>query len=327
MRPSPLGPLHGITTGRGMIGMPLPAPSLPATSSSVVPKPQAGTTASSKKCLISSPRGFPIAEVAADGSSVITKHAGTGGLVSAGTVTAQLLYEVGGSRYLNPDVIARLDTVGLTDLEGHRVRIYGVRGESPPETTKVSATLLSGYRNSVTFVLPGLDIEAKAAIAEEALWRRVGGKEQYGAVDVQLLRTEHDNPPSLEASFAYLKVTVMDLDPEKVGRAFSNGAIQLASRATRGFSSSPPTAESPLVVYWPSTITHPDTIVDVGRERVVVAPTVGSSAPTGVPPPALLGGVPLFDVDDATVAIPLGRLIGARSGDKGGDANSAFGPH
>ncbi len=266
--------------------------------------------------------GFPIAEIAADGSSVITKHDGTGGLVSEGTVTAQLLYEVGGPRYLNPDVTARLDTVSLTDLDGDRVRIYGVRGEPPPETTKVSATLLGGYRNSVTFVVPGLDVEAKAALVEEALWHRVGGEQQYAAVDVQLLRTDQADPPSLEASFAQLKITVMDPDPKKVGRAFSNAAIQLALASYPGFLvTAPPTAESPLVVYWPSTIRQPDTIVDVGRERVVVPPTVSSPAPSGVAPPGLapVGGE--VGGNESTVTIPLGRLVGARSGDKGGDAN------
>ena len=70
--------------------------------------------------------GFPLAEVHADGSSVITKHPGTGGLVSVDTVTAQLLYEITGARYANPDVTARMDTIELSDDGPDRVRISGV---------------------------------------------------------------------------------------------------------------------------------------------------------------------------------------------------------
>ena len=76
--------------------------------------------------------GFPIAEVAHDGTSVITKHDGTGGMVTPGTVAAQLLYEVGGPEYANPDVTARFDSIRLDQVGRDRVRIAGVRGEVPP---------------------------------------------------------------------------------------------------------------------------------------------------------------------------------------------------
>src|SRR5579859_4852053 len=105
--------------------------------------------------------GFPIAEVHADGSSVITKHPGTGGAVTVDTVTAQLLYEIAGPRYAGPDVTTRLDTVELSQVNSDRVRISGVRGEPPPPRYKVSLNSLGGYRNEVTFVLTGLDIERK----------------------------------------------------------------------------------------------------------------------------------------------------------------------
>ena len=75
--------------------------------------------------------GFPIAEVRADGSAVITKHPGTGGAVTVGTVTAQLLYEIGAPAYVGPDVVARFDTVRLDQDGPDRVRISGVRGRGP----------------------------------------------------------------------------------------------------------------------------------------------------------------------------------------------------
>src|SRR5690606_29624444 len=99
------------------------------------------------------PIGFPVAEVAADGSSVITKHAGTGGAVTVDTVTAQLVYEIQSQRYLGPDVTVRLDSIELTQVGEDRVAITGVRGEAPPEPLKVCVNELGGWRNAVEFVL------------------------------------------------------------------------------------------------------------------------------------------------------------------------------
>src|SRR5205807_173654 len=92
--------------------------------------------------------GFPIAEMHADGSSVITKHPGTGGAVTVGTVTAQLLYEIDAPSYLNPDVTARFDTIALRDLGHDRVEISGVRGEPAPATAKICLNYVGGYRTT-----------------------------------------------------------------------------------------------------------------------------------------------------------------------------------
>ncbi len=154
--------------------------------------------------------GFPIAEVAADGSSVITKHPGTGGLVSAGTVTAQLLYELAEPEYANPDVIARFDTIRL-DADGpDRVRISGTRGRPPPEQLKVALNYLGGYRNTMTMVLTGLDIEEKAARAEAMLFDLLGGRERFAEVDVRLIRTDRPDAPTNEQATAQLRITVFD---------------------------------------------------------------------------------------------------------------------
>ncbi len=266
--------------------------------------------------------GFPIAEVHSDGSSVITKHPGTGGLVSVGTVTAQLLYEIGPPGYLNPDVVARIDTVELHQDGPDRVVIAGVRGEPPPPTTKVAGTALAGFRNSFTFVLAGLDIEAKAAMVESALWAELGGKERFTAVDVQLLRTDQENPVSNEAAFAHLKVTVMDPDRLKVGRMFSNAAVGLALANYPGFTmTAPPGPESPNVVYWPALVAQPPSFVTVDGETVEVPPTVAARAATAVDPGRLPEVAASALAGDDVVVAPIGRVVGARSGDKGGDAN------
>ena len=267
--------------------------------------------------------GFPIAEVSEDGSSVITKHAGTGGLVSVGTVTAQLVYEVASPRYHNPDVTARFDTIELAQDGADRVRISGVKGEPPPPTTKVGVNTLGGFRNSFTFVLTGLDIDKKAAVAEATLWASIpGGKDAFREVDVQLLRTDHDDPRTNEQALAYLKVTVIDSDPQKVGRkAFGNAAIEMALATYPGFfGTSLPDEGSPYGVYMPVLI--PNELVS---QTVVIDGERHDVEPVAIPetfdePPAPQR-VRNFDHDGSTVRAPLGRVAGARSGDKGGNAN------
>lgn len=268
--------------------------------------------------------GFPIAEMHPDGSSVITKHPGTGGLVSIGTVTAQLLYEIGAPDYLNPDVVARIGTAQLTEDGPDRVAIRGVKGEPPPSTTKVAGIALGGFRNSFTFVLAGLDIEAKAAVVESALWAELGGREQFAAVDVQLLRTDHEDPASNEAAFAQLKVTVMDPDRLKVGRHFSNAAVALALANYPGFTmTAPPGRESPHVIYWPSLMPQPSSIVIVDGTSVTVPPTMSLEGGGAFidPLPAMSTTPTAAPLDGDVVFAPIGRVAGARSGDKGGDAN------
>ena len=199
--------------------------------------------------------GFPIAEVAADGSSVITKHDGTGGLVSVGTVTAQLLYEIGDPAYLNPDVVAHFDTIRLEQAGPDRVALTGTRGSPPPDTLKVALNMLGGYRNTTTMVLTGLDIEQKAEHAVTLLTGLLGGTEQFDEFDVRLLRFDHPDAPTNEQATAHLRVTVKDQDERKVGRAFSNAAMELALAGYAGFhTTSPPTAASAFGVYWPTLI-------------------------------------------------------------------------
>lgn len=263
--------------------------------------------------------GFPIAEVAVDGSAVITKHQGSGGAVTVGTVTAQLLYEIDSVRYLNPDVVARLDSVHLESVGKDRVRISGCRGEPPPPTTKVAATTLGGYRNSVTFLLAGLDVDAKAEMLLDALWSRLGGRESFAHVDEQLLRTDHADPPSHEAAFARLRVTVHDADPQKVGRAFSNTAVELALSSYPGFTmTAPPGRESPLAVYWPTTVVQRASVVTVDGSVSEVPPAPGV---VHEPLPVDRATVSPDGGETSTVRAPIGRVVGARSGDKGGDAN------
>lgn len=195
--------------------------------------------------------GFPVAEIHADGSSVITKHDGTGGVVDLGTVTAQLLYETGGARYAGPDVTARLDTVRLEQDGPDRVRISGVRGEAPPPTLKAGLNRLGGWRNEVVFVLTGLDIEDKAQLVREqftdALARSGAEPDE---VRWELSRTDRADAATEESASALLRLVVRDRDQEAVGRAVSGAAIELALGSYPGFHvTAPPGKGAPYGVF------------------------------------------------------------------------------
>jgi len=264
--------------------------------------------------------GFPIAEIFEDGGFVITKHPDTGGLVSVGTVTAQLLYEIGSPAYLTPDVVVRFDTLALSREAPDRVRAEGIKGEPAPDTTKVCINTLGLHKNSMTVILTGLDIEKKAAAVENTLFDSLGGKDRFEVADVQLIRSEKPDPPSNDEAFAFLRITVMDKDDKKVAR-FSAALVELALASIPGFSATaPPGKGSQTVVHWPSLVSaeHIEQQVAVGgQDYRVPARIKGEAAAEAAPLAPEIPPVPRGN----TVRAPLGRAFAARSGDKGGNAN------
>ena len=273
--------------------------------------------------------GFPWAEVHEDGSCVIGKHDGTGGSVDIGTVTSQLLYEIGGPRYANPDVVARFDTIALEQAGADRVRISGVRGEPAPADVKVAVNYVGGYRNSMSFALTGLDVESKAALLEAQLWSAFpAGRDTFDEADVTLVRTDHPDPPTNELATAWLRVTVKDRDERTVGRAFANAAVELGLASIPGFyGASPPGGASVYGVYWPTlvpaSLVHHEVTVD-GTTEIVECTSAGDAqrgdGERGEPLASDPIGSPL-DPNERTERLPLGSIVGARSGDKGGAAN------
>ncbi|MFI1566326.1 acyclic terpene utilization AtuA family protein [Streptomyces sp. NPDC020490] len=264
--------------------------------------------------------GFPLAELHEDGSCVVTKHPGTGGFVDVGTVTAQLLYETAGARYAGPDVTARLDTVRLTQDGPDRVRIDGVRGEAPPPTLKVGRNRLGGFRNEMTFVLTGLDVEAKAALVREQMADALA-KAPPADVRWDLVRTDRPDAPTEETASALLRLVVRDADPEVVGRALSGAAIELALASYPGFHVlAPPGKGAPYGVfeaaYVPQDAVGHEAVLDDGR-RIPVPPPADALALGEVPEPPL----PEPPEPGPVRRAPLGLVAGARSGDKGGNAN------
>jgi hypothetical protein len=270
--------------------------------------------------------GFPLAELAADGSCVITKHPGTGGVVDRDTVTAQLLYEITGPRYAGPDVVTRFDTIRLDDDGPDRVRISGVRGEPPPPTTKVCLNALGGHRNEVTFVLTGDRIAAKEAFARaqfeaalpvrpaELAWSRVG--------------VEHPDADTEAGASVLLRCSALDPSAEVVGRAFSGAAVEMALAGYPGFHlTAPPGNGSPFGVYTAAYVPQdavPHVAVLPDGSRVDIAPPTHTRRVEELPSEHSgneCRGTRWQSFDGVTRQAPLGAVARARSGDKGGTAN------
>ena len=266
--------------------------------------------------------GYPIAEIYEDGSFNITKHPGTGGLVSKGTVTAQLLYEISSPAYVNPDVIAHFDTLKIEEVEKDKVHVSGCRGSSPPKDHKVCINLAGGNRNGMEIILTGMDIEDKAKVFTDTLFNSVGGKDQFDEVFIELHRTDKENPSTNEEAMASLVISVKSMNQELVGRLFSAKIIELALANIPGFfAQTSPKSSGPVIVYWPALINskYIKERVHVDGKEIEIIPT------------SQLGLEEIYyqrepiEIDDIKSSshseIFFGDLFGTRSGDKGGCAN------
>lgn len=264
--------------------------------------------------------GFPIAEIYPDGTSVITKHPGTGGAVTTETVTAQLLYEINGPGYANPDVVTRLDTVQVESIGADRVRLSGARGEPAPATVKVGALLSGGWRNETTFVLTGTDIEQKAHIVQNALWQRIpGGEKAFDSVTPRLLRADRPDPATMEQAVALLTITVTGTDRDRVNR-FSRAAVEIGLATYPGaYLTAPPGTGTEFTVFWPTLMQSElfEQRVTLGERSWTVPGPPSTEALSEVHPPT----PPIAKAyEGPTQRLPLGTLLGARSGDKAGNA-------
>ncbi len=308
--------------------------------------------------------GFPLAEVGADGTSVITKHDGTGGMVTIGTVTAQMLYELGGPEYLNPDVSARFDSMQLDQVGCNRVRISKVHGIRAPARLKVAINTLGGFRNAMSLVITGMDVEAKADLALRTITglslaqceahgqtpQQLGAASKLGVgeLEVQLLRTGTPNPTTLVDAQSQLRIIAKDRDPKKVGRLLTSKVIESVLSSYPGmFATAPPGDATPYGVYWPSTIAADLVQQSVILDGETIATLSGGGAQVQVqvqvPVPVSQSGTLGVDYDanvphygrgvsangggfgeSLGVREPLGVLVDARSGDKGGSANVGF---
>ena len=266
--------------------------------------------------------GYPIAEIYEDGSFYVTKHPDTGGLVSTGTVTAQLLYEINSPAYVNPDVIAHFDTLKIEEVEKDKVYVSGCRGSSPPDKHKVCINLAGGFRNGMEIILTGLDIEDKAKVFTDALFNSVGGRKQFDDVSIQLHRTDKENPNSNEEAMASLLVSVKSKDQNLVGRLFSAKIIELALANIPGFFAQGGVKSSgPVIIYWPALVDskHIKEKVHIDGEEIEVIPTSQLELEEIYyqKEPVKIKKIKKENEKE----IYFGEIYGTRSGDKGGCAN------
>ena len=266
--------------------------------------------------------GFPWADIAEDGSSIIGKHDGTGGIVNTDTVTSQILYEIGGPEYYGPDVTARFDTIQIENTGPNRVTVSGVKGQAPPTTLKVAMNELGGYRNSFSVALTGLDIEEKAAFAQATFWDSCPyNPEDFQSISSEVIRTDKEDADQQEKATAIWKVTVKDKDERKVGRTFTDAMIHTVLASIPGMYSlsSGPTSSTPYGIYRPATVPAelvPQYVHMLDGETTMIESTNPQGPPleyeSDQPPPSPVG---------PTSSVPIGTVCGTRSGDKGGDAN------
>ncbi|WP_183092685.1 acyclic terpene utilization AtuA family protein [Nocardioides stalactiti] len=275
------------------------------------------------------PLGFPIAELGSDGSMVITKHEGTGGAVTVDTVTAQLVYEIQSTRYLNPDVTVDLTSLRLEQVgpeDGDRVAVTGVKGSPPPERLKACLNYFAGFRNSAEFVVTGLEADAKVAWIKAQVERALGpeGAGRPAKVEWSGVRAVQPDADTEEGASMLLRVTAFDADNAKVSKGLTAPIIELALASYPGFSvTRMPGPGTAYGVYSPayvprSTVEH--TVVHHDGTREVIADPKTADVPIDLAEGQRPSPYPAPQ-DKLTRRIPLGTFVHGRSGDKGGDAN------
>lgn len=270
--------------------------------------------------------GFPLVEAHADGTFVVTKHPGTGGLVSVHTVSEQLVYEMGTPAYVSPDCIARFDSIRLEQVGPDRVKVSGARGAPAPERLKVSVSFAQGYRAFGRLLISGPDALRKAKRVADAFWESAGGADSYDAAVTQVVGWDASHPPlaAREPGEVLLQVGVRDASEEKINTRFGPQLVPRVLGTVPGITyladQGRPRA-SDVVGYWPALVDrrHVPTKVVVGAvERdVAFLDLRGARAAPFTPP--VVDAVPRLR--GTRTRVPLARLCLARSGDKGDTAN------
>jgi hypothetical protein len=266
--------------------------------------------------------GFPLVEVEADGSFVLTKHPGTGGLVSRRTALEQMVYEIGDPRaYRSPDVVADFASARVEDVGPDRVRVSEVRGRPPTDTLKVSMTYPAGEKSLGMVVVSGPDAVAKARAFADIFWSRVGG-------GFEETRTDYVGYSGCWGESGAPHVEPNEVVLRFAARAFDRAALARFARELAGIALAGPPgicgaggrpAPSPAFAYWPALI---------DRSRVTARMFVGGRStdyPCATGPSAAIevadeGPAPPAS-DGERLRVPLARVAHARSGDKGNLCN------
>lgn len=271
--------------------------------------------------------GYPIVACTPDGSFVVEKPPGTGGLVTRFTVGEQVLYEIGDPRaYLLPDVTCDFTQVVLEDVGDDRVRVSGARGRAPSEHYKVSATYVDGQRSTATLMVGGIDAKAKGASLASAILSRVRrllseqGLADFRETDVMLLGTEATygaNARALPTREVLVRIAVVH-DDARALRLFGKEIAQAATSNVPGIfglAGGRPKAAPRIRL---ASCLVPKALVSVSVD------VNGEASACAVPVPQ--GADVVQDAYEAeavegAVSVPLVLLAVARSGDKGDHSN------
>lgn len=270
--------------------------------------------------------GYPLVEASADGTFVVTKHPGTGGMVSVDTVREQLLYEMGTPSYIAPDCVAHFDSVVLEQEGVDRVKVSGVRGEEAPEMLKVSVSFAHGFRIFGRMVISGPESLEKAATAAEIFWSLAGGQEAYDETETQFIgwNAAHPSLATSEPSELLLQVAARDADKEKLDTKFGPflaGSMLKSVPGVAALADQGRPRASDVVGYWPALIgrNSVNARVCVGETEVAV----GLDAPVARAGKAFRPREVEVEIPQPSrdVTVPLSSICLARSGDKGDTAN------
>ncbi|WP_282947207.1 acyclic terpene utilization AtuA family protein [Cellulomonas endometrii] len=264
--------------------------------------------------------GFPVAEVAHDGSSVITKHPGAGGAVTVNTVTAQLLYEIQGVRYLNPDVIVHMDTVSVTQEGPDRVRVSGIVGSPAPLTTKIGIFAEHGYKSTFYGFVTGLDHEQKVALLEEQL-RGIADSLQVSELRLRPLGRPVVDPASQWQATMAVFISAAAADKDTL-QALHAGFMGLGLSSYPGWYADGSLNITARTEYLPglmlqSTVSQ---VVHLPDGAAVEAPVVPGAEYHGQKQHPGATGIASARTEDE-VTLPLGALVYARSSDKGANCD------
>ncbi|KAH7079952.1 hypothetical protein BKA63DRAFT_562667 [Paraphoma chrysanthemicola] len=281
--------------------------------------------------------GFPIAEVESDGTVVITKEKDSGGCVTVGTCTSQLLYEIQGPLYYNCDVTADLQDIKMEQLGEDLVRVTGVKGLPPPPTTKVGITAPAGYQCEWHFFMCGLDIEEKCKITEDQIRHTMGDNvKRFTTLKFHQNGSSPIDARNQDVSTVDFRCFAQTSDPELVRPDIPNGfnrwCVEVFLQSAPGLSLSNDlrqTVPKPYYEYWPSLLPQDQLPLHVhnlwGKKKVtnLSAPTITKEYPRQQPSYETDSPVDLSAFGE-TVRAPLGYIVAGRSGDKASDCNCGF---
>ncbi|EAT81082.2 hypothetical protein SNOG_11374 [Parastagonospora nodorum SN15] len=260
--------------------------------------------------------GFPIAEVEYDGTVTIAKEKNTGGCVTVGTCTSQLLYEIQGPLYYNCDVTADITNVKMEQMGEDLVRVTGVKGLPPPPTTKVGITAPAGYQCEWHFFMCGLDIEEKCKITEDQIRHTMGDNvERFSTLKFHQNGSSPIDARNQDVSTVDFRWCVEVFLQSAPGLSLSNDLRQ--------------TIPKPYYEYWPS-------LLPQDQLPLRVHTLWGKKTTTDLTPPATTQEYPRqqssyetsspvdLSTFGETVRAPLGYIVAGRSGDKVSDCNCGF---